>query len=200
MYGVEIQLEDNDFKTNVELLIAADELCLDDLCSYIEEHLLEDEESLKSNFILILHIKKQYDQFANLSQFYMDTYRQDPSLIFTADDFSQIRQEYLLEFLQRDEHSLKPIELWDKLMVWTIAQHDDELPLDVTNWTGDHVKAFGTLIQPLIPYIKFKEISNTDFFNKIRPFKDIFDDKFYIKILEHYSFNSTPSNNLFSEE
>src|SRR6266498_3312794 len=49
---------------------------------------------------------------------------------------------------------------------------------------------FGKIIQPFLPHINFKEISPTDFFKKIKPFRNIFDIEFYVEIIEHYSFNN----------
>ncbi|GES98335.1 BTB/POZ protein [Rhizophagus clarus] len=44
IYSNELELGNNDFKINVGLLIAADELYLHELCSFIEEYLLMNEE------------------------------------------------------------------------------------------------------------------------------------------------------------
>ena len=152
---------------NVDLLIAADELCLGELCLNVENHLLKDKKSLKSNFVLISQVANQFNNFTGLSQFYKDAFQQDPSLIFQADDFVTIKQEVLLDILTNDNLSLKPIEVWDKLMEWAIFQ-SNELPSDITMWTADNISTFGTLIQQFIPYINFKE-TPSDFSQKIEP-------------------------------
>lgn len=169
-------------------MIAADELCLDELCTYTEEFLVSDEESLKSNLAFILHITTQYDQFTKLTQFYKETYRRNPSLIFKSNDFTEIKREYLVELLSKNNFSLKQIEIWDKLTAWAIVQ-SDELSSDITSWTDNNVSTFGEIIKPFISYVNFDDISRGDFFQKIKPFKNIFDDKFYIKILESCCFN-----------
>jgi hypothetical protein len=169
-------------------MVAADELCLDELCTYAEEFLLNDKESLKSNLALILDITTQFDQFIGLSQFYKETCRQNPSLIFKTKDFTEIKREYLLQLLIKNNHSLRPIEIWDKLTAWAIVQ-SKELSSDITSWTEDDITTFGNIIKPFISYVNFDSISRGDFFQKIKPFKNIFDDKFYIKILESCCFN-----------
>ncbi|GBB90170.1 hypothetical protein RclHR1_17040001 [Rhizophagus clarus] len=190
IYSGKLELANNDVKTNISLLIAADELCLNKLCSYIENYLLNDKESLKSNFILILHTVNKFKQFTELSRFFEEAIKEDPTLVLRADDFSMIGQEHLIEFLTENNSSLRQIEVWDKLMEWVIAKSNGILPSDVTKWTIDNVTTFGTLIQPFISLINFQEISRLDFFQKIKPFKVIFDDKFYIKIIEYYCFNN----------
>ena len=41
-----------------------------------------------------------------------------------------------------------------------------------------------------LPHINFKEITPSDFFQKIKPFKDIFNNDTYFKFLEYYAFNN----------
>src|SRR4051794_13544843 len=121
MYCGKLELANNDIKTNVALLIAADELCLNDLCIFIEEYLLRDEKLLKQNFILIQNITNKFTQFTKLSQFYETAFRQDPTLIFKADDFITIKQEDLFDFLTQNNDSLNQIEVWNSLMEWAIG-------------------------------------------------------------------------------
>src|SRR5438046_222865 len=98
----------------------------------MDKYLLNDKESLKSNFVLTLHIAKMFPG-SQLSQFYERTYQQDPSLIFKTKDFTKIKKEYLVELI-KDNRSLKQIVIWDKLTEWAIAQ-SNELPSDIKNWT-----------------------------------------------------------------
>ncbi|PKC68234.1 hypothetical protein RhiirA1_534326 [Rhizophagus irregularis] len=185
-----LELANSDVKTIIALLIAADELCLNELCPHIEKYLLNDKESLKSNFVHILQTVNKFEQFKNLSVFCREACQKDPSLVLRADDFVTIEQEYLLEFLTKNNDFLRQIEVWDKLIQWAIAKSNNELPSDVTKWTNNNVTTFGILIQPFISHINFQKISCMDFFQKIKPFKIIFDDKLYIKIIENYCFDS----------
>ncbi len=150
--------------------------------------LLKNKALLKQNFVLIQHVTNQFTQFSKLVQFYKTSSQQEPLLIFKTKDFITIKQENLLEFLIKYGHSLEPIEIWDKLMEWCTAQ-TNELSSDITKWTDDDFSTFGKIIQPFIPHINFKQITPSDFFQKIKPFKEIFNDEFYVKILEYYSFN-----------
>jgi hypothetical protein len=133
-----------------------------------------------------------------LSQFYKDAYQQDPSLIFRADDFICIEKEFLLNILTENNHSLKQTEVWDKIIEWAIAQ-SNKLPSEVTKWTIDNMTTCKDLIQQFIPYINFREIPAPYFFQKIRPLKNIFDNEFYIKILDNYSFINFINTNIDSK-
>ncbi|CAI2200205.1 12493_t:CDS:1, partial [Funneliformis geosporum] len=44
--------------------------------------------------------------------------RNDPLLIFKAEDFTTIKQEMLLDILEKNNYSDRSIVIWDKLMEW----------------------------------------------------------------------------------
>ncbi|CAG8578090.1 14208_t:CDS:2, partial [Funneliformis mosseae] len=192
IYSSSIDFTNNDVKTNVATLIAADELCLNNLCDSIENYLLDNKESLKKNFILIQNVVSQITQLNKLNRFCKIVTRNDAFIIFKADDFTTMKQEILIDLLEKNKkkYSENSILIWDKLMEWIIAQSDDELPLDTTKWTLDEISTFRTMIRPFLPLINFETISPKDFFQKIKPFKNCFDHDFYIQILEYYSFSN----------
>ncbi|EXX74421.1 hypothetical protein RirG_051290 [Rhizophagus irregularis DAOM 197198w] len=109
-------------------------------------------------------------------------------ILIKANDFITIQQETLLEFLTEYNQRLNPMEIWDKLIEWSIGQYN-ELPKNTKEWTNNDMSIFGTLINPFITFIDFEKISLTNFCNNIKPFKDIFDKEFYVQMLEYYSFN-----------
>ncbi|EXX54820.1 uncharacterized protein OCT59_019998 [Rhizophagus irregularis] len=171
--------EKYDFKTNAELLIAADELSLNNLSNFIENYLLKKEELLKQNFVFVLQdITNELNRFVRLSYFCNESFRNDPLIIFKAKDFTLIKQEVLIRYLDIIQHCARPIDIWDKIIEWTNAQ---------SNGISSNITKL--IIQPFISFINFKEISRLDFYLKVRSFENIFDDKLYIEILEHYSFN-----------
>ncbi|POG71267.1 hypothetical protein GLOIN_2v1775027 [Rhizophagus irregularis DAOM 181602=DAOM 197198] len=98
--------------TNVKLLIAADELCLGDLCNFIEKYFLENKRLLEQNLVLIQDITTKFSQFKELSRFYKKAIRRDPSLIFKA----------------------------NRLMEWCIAQSSELLLSDASNWTPSEIE------------------------------------------------------------
>ncbi|CAI2185815.1 13555_t:CDS:2 [Funneliformis geosporum] len=195
IYSGVIELSKYDINTNIAILIAADELCLNDLCTFIEEYFLEDKSLLRKNFVLFQEFTTKFTQFSKLHQFHNNSIQQDPSLIFKADDFVTIKQEILLDILVKNNHPVRTIILWDKLMVWSIEQ-SNELSSDTTKWTPNEVSIFGKIIQPFIPYINFKEVAPVDFVQKVKPFKNAFDMGFYVQILEYYSFDDNVPSKL----
>ncbi|CAB4440885.1 unnamed protein product [Rhizophagus irregularis] len=114
IYSGKLELANNDIKTNIALLIAADELCLNEVCLHIEKYLINDKVFCK------------------------EACQKDPTLVLRAGDFATIGQEYLIEFLTKNGDTLRQIEVWDKLMEWTIAKSNSKLPSDVTKWTNNN--------------------------------------------------------------
>ncbi|CAB4440797.1 unnamed protein product [Rhizophagus irregularis] len=76
------------------------------------------------------------------SVFCKEACQKDPTLVLRAGDFATIGQEYLIEFLTKNGDTLRQIEVWDKLMEWTIAKSNSKLPSDVTKWTNNNVTTF----------------------------------------------------------
>lgn len=156
-------------------------MCLSNLCILIEEYLLENKILLKQNFILIHDTISKRSHFEKLSKFCVFTLMHDPSIIFKAHDFTKTKRELLFNIIAKYNHLFNPIEIWDKVMEWAIAQLSEP---SVVNKTS-----LKTLTHPFISFINFKEINRKDFYQKVRPFKYIFDDKFYIRLIDHYAFN-----------
>ncbi|RGB29258.1 BTB/POZ domain-containing protein [Rhizophagus diaphanus] len=164
IYSDKLKLENNDFKINVDLLVAAYALRLNELCSFIENHLLMNEELLKQNFVLIQTVADRH-KFTKLSKYYKSAYQQDPSLFFKANDFTDISKEFLLHILTKDNLSLKPIEVWNKIIEWAIVQSNNELPSEITKWTTDNILDY-ELACILTKYIKYyiENYNFADFF------------------------------------
>ena len=53
-------------------------------------------------------------------------------------------------------------------------------------WDKDDFKMLKTLLDDLIPLIRFEAIDSKDFYEKIVPFEKLFDEKVYKEILESY--------------
>ncbi|CAG8476584.1 15650_t:CDS:2 [Rhizophagus irregularis] len=178
----------SDVKTNIALLIAADDLCLNDMCSAIEAKLLNDKELLKKNFVTITHAVNKFDHFTNLLQFYKNTLQEDPTIMLKANDFTTINREIFLDLVSI--YPFKPIEVWNKLIEWAFAQIK-QLPSEISICTSDNISTLKDLIQPFISHIKFKDIAPHEFSQKVKPYKQILNSDFYIEILEYYSFDDS---------
>ena len=172
IYHSIIKLSKNDLKTNVELLIAADELCLPDLFEILQEHLLRNmEEQLKQNFCLVHKISMQHQSFTILQSYCKLIVKQIPHVIFKSKDFITLEKDTLISLLKRDDLCMEEIEIWDSIIKWGFAQiSSSSLPISITeskNWTKEDLKKLATILQPCVPLVKFGSIGPKDFFRSI---------------------------------
>ncbi|CAG8592430.1 27783_t:CDS:2, partial [Racocetra persica] len=198
VYSGTIDLVRTDPRILIELLPAADELALTELCDHLEEHLIDYNvrSSIKQNFVLSHRIANQhrFEKFSSLCEKILSL---DPGALFNANDFADIEHDVLLS-IYRDCHSqYREIDLWNKLLEWSIV-NTPSLPHDISQWTIDDISTFGALAKPFIEYINLIFISPDDFFHKIRPFRRIFDVEYYIQILEYHSFAQLRENTLLN--
>ncbi|CAG8591227.1 2081_t:CDS:2 [Acaulospora colombiana] len=185
IYGATVDLPEKDVEFNIDVLTAAEELCLSDLFEYIENHLLNNPEGLLAHFALVYHFARKHEQFRRLLEFCDNTMEQDPSIIFEAEDFVNMNQVTLISILKKKFLIIREIELWDKLVEWTIAQVPS-LSSDLESWTPEDFITFGKIVQSFLPYVNFSLVSHEDFNKKVRPFKRSFGDDLYARILEHH--------------
>ncbi|CAG8460320.1 3940_t:CDS:2 [Funneliformis caledonium] len=168
------------------VLRAAEELCLTDLLEYIEDHLLNNTDELLNHFALIYKFATQdehYKDFTKLQEFCLNAMEREPSIVFDSTDFINIDQDSLISLLQMRYLIRREIELWDKIVEWSIAQVP-YLSLIIENWSPEDFSIFGNIISPFIPYINFSLIRPNEFASKVRIFRRSFGDECYAKLLE----------------
>jgi len=170
----------------LSVLNAVDELWLMDIFDYVEEYLLQDLDKLLTHFVQVQRFATQHHHFAKLHAFCVKTMEQDPSIMFEHEDFNLITQETLISLLKCNNLVMREIDLWNKVIEWGRAQDSCLSSIGVENWTNENFLTLGRLIQPCIRLINFTLINKNDFLEKVAPFKQIFDDGFYERILENY--------------
>ncbi len=186
IYGGFLQLHEHDVPVILSVLNAVDELWLMDIFDYVEEYLLQDLDKLLTHFVQVQRFATQHHHFAKLHAFCVKTMEQDPSIMFEHEDFNLITQETLISLLKCNNLVMREIDLWNKVIEWGRAQDSCLSSIGVENWTNENFLTLGRLIQPCIRLINFTLINKNDFLEKVAPFKQIFDDGFYERILENY--------------
>ncbi|RHZ66623.1 hypothetical protein Glove_306g57 [Diversispora epigaea] len=198
IYVGNIELTKYDIPEILNILIVANKLGLTDLCDYIQDQLLDSKkELLKQNFV---HVNRTSisNGFEKLSKFCIKVLNQDPKIIFRSKGFTSFTSDELLGYYkdyfqvnnQIDQiekiEQIEQIELWERLIEWGICQ----LPNMNSDNSKENFQALKEKVKPMMKYIEFKEISAKDFFQKIRPFRYVFDDDYYIQILESHAFTN----------
>ncbi|CAG8729425.1 8374_t:CDS:2, partial [Acaulospora morrowiae] len=173
IYMGRIDIANYNVPDTLSILSAASKLELPDLCTYIQDYLLTfKKDLLKQHFALVNRIAKDFE---NLSAFCKEFLKKSPEFFLHDESFASFKKEELLDFYAKSSSLVKPIDLWDKLIEWGILQ---------LKLTGKNHDALGDIVKPMIPYIDFKRIERVDFFQKVRPFRYVFNEDDYIQILE----------------
>ncbi|RHZ73533.1 hypothetical protein Glove_230g215 [Diversispora epigaea] len=183
-YGI-IDTENIDTKIIYKLMIAANELKLEELFIKLESHLLEFEASwLKTNFSLVYNSIFKYNNFKNLEKFCNDIIVKHPSIIFESNEFTSLHESALVSILKRDDLHMKESEIWDYLIKWGTAQNLT-LPEKLEEWSLENFTTLKTTLQQCLPLIRYFHISNSDVMDKIKPYKKILDKQLWDDLKQH---------------
>ncbi|CAB4393408.1 unnamed protein product [Rhizophagus irregularis] len=176
-------------KTGTELLnfmFASDELMLQKLTKLIEDSIIKNQQQfLQNDPIGIFQIIYYCKSLVNLQEYCLDKICSDPKILFNSDKFTQFPAPLLEIILKRDDLNLKEIEIWENLIKWGLAQ-EKSLNQDVSKWNQDDINIFKRILYKFIPLIRFYEISTEDYFNKVKPYEDIFSKELRDDILKFY--------------
>ncbi|GBC21668.2 BTB/POZ domain-containing protein [Rhizophagus irregularis DAOM 181602=DAOM 197198] len=176
-------------KTGTELLnfmFASDELMLKKLTKLIEDSIIKNQQQfLQNDPIGIFQIIYYCKSLVNLQEYCLDKICSDPKILFNSDKFTQFPAPLLEIILKRDDLNLKEIEIWENLIKWGLAQ-EKSLNQDVSKWNQDDINMFKRILYKFIPLIRFYEISTEDYFNKVKPYEDIFSKELRDDILKFY--------------
>ncbi|CAG8575519.1 675_t:CDS:2 [Funneliformis mosseae] len=193
IYSGDIDLNSKDTSDILELLIASDELLLQELFNHVQSYLLTNKkEWIKKNVVKVHRTINSHEGCQKLQNFCLETICKNPLLVFKSDDFSTFEESLLLPLLSRDDLQSEEIEVWDHLIQWGISQMDQSSSCppskDVSKWEKKDFKELQRILKNCIPLIRFFEISSSEFYDKVYPYqsilpKDLKEDlmKYYLK-------------------
>ena len=174
----------------LKLLIAVDELNIQQLISYIHEYLIEHQtEFLYQNPNGILETVYQHETFMDLWNFCLEIICEEPNTLFNSDKFVNLKAPLLELLLKRDDLNLNEIEIWENLLKWCFAQQNTTN--DPTKWSKEDITKIERSLHRFIPLIRFYDIEPTDFFYKVYCYKDILPQDLIHDLLE---FHIVPNN------
>ena len=147
----------------LKLLIAVDELNMQQLISHVQEFLIEHKaEFLQQNPTGILETVYQHETFTDLWNFCLEKICEEPKILFNSDKFINLKAPLLELLLQRDDLDMDEIEIWESLLKWYFAQQN--VNNDPAKWSKDDITKVERSLHKFIPLIIFYDIGPTDFF------------------------------------
>ncbi|PKK67863.1 hypothetical protein RhiirC2_782958 [Rhizophagus irregularis] len=199
IYTGELDLTEQSGEDIFDLLIASDELLLEELFKYAQDYLIKEKTSwIHQNFDLIIHVAFKINSCKKLQYYCFETICEDPQLSLTSKMFSLIDQESLSNILKKDNLQVKEINIWNYLIKWGIKQTPGlgSENSDRTKWNDKNYKELKKILDPFIPLIRFVSICRTDFFNQVRPYRAIIPNDIYEEIDEYYYINTLPKTKI----
>ncbi len=181
----------------LKVLIAADELLLQELIDYLQKYLIENESQwMEQQFDFIHRTSFQITSLTEIQQFCTNLMAKSPEKIFKSLDFTSIPEKSLVQLIKRDDLQMKEIEVWEHVLKWGLAQNSTLLA-DPNTWSDNDFKTIDNTLQHCLPFIRFFCLSSKEFLQKVHPYKKLLKHQFYEELLNsHLDPDSEPTNNI----
>jgi hypothetical protein len=186
IYGGKLSLEEHDTLDIIKILVAANELSLQDLTTHLQSFLIKSKASwMEQNFDLIHRTSFENDSFSELQKYCTDLISKRPDKIFNSLNFSSIPEELLVSLSQRDNLHMSEIQVWENVLKWGLSQNP-ELPSDPEDLSKDDFNALKNRLQQCIPFIRFYNLTSEEFSDRILPYKKILPKGLYKALLKYF--------------
>ncbi|CAG8559350.1 13277_t:CDS:2 [Funneliformis mosseae] len=172
-------LSEKSGKQCLEILVAADELLMNELHDLMQSHLLEKHSLwLRKSFALVYRTAVRLDASKELQEFCKGILYTEPDVLLRAEDFTTLDQDTLAIVLEQRNFQMKEIQIWDHIIQWCMSKHPNVCS-DVTKWTTNDFVEFEETLRQWIQFVRFCEINSKEFYQKVRPFKACFSQSLY---------------------
>ncbi|GBB90473.1 hypothetical protein RclHR1_17450004 [Rhizophagus clarus] len=193
IYGGTISLEEYDALDIVKILVAAYELSLQELVTYIQSFLIKKQANwMETNFDLIYQTSFENDSFMELQKYCNDLMSKYPDKILKSLDFSTTPETLIVSLIQNDKLQMSEIQVWEHVLKWGLAQNP-ELSSDPSNLSKNDFITLKNTLQQCIPFIKFYNLTAQEFSAKVLPYKKVLPKELFNDLLTTF-LNLHPSS------
>ncbi|UZO23325.1 uncharacterized protein OCT59_015668 [Rhizophagus irregularis] len=155
IYGGKLSLEEYDISDIIKILVAANELSLQELIPYLESFLIENKKNwIEQNIDLIYQTSFGNDSFLELQKYCTNLIIKESNKIFNSPNFSSIPEKLLITLIQN--HQISEIQVWEHEL------YDDLLEYFLDNDYDPNKKSESRTIEE----IKSKNIDSNIITNK----------------------------------
>src|SRR6266498_2972944 len=194
IYGGRLSLNEYDTSDIIKILVAASELSLQELITYLQSFLIENKANwIEQNFYFIYQTSFENNSFSELQKYCTDLMTKKPDKLFKSSNFSSIPEKLLVSIIQNDNLQMSEIQVWEHVLKWGLAQNP-ELPSDLTNYSKDDFKTLKNTLQQCIPFIRFYNLTSKEFVDKVLPYEKIFPKDLYKDLLKTFLTLSNPDS------
>ncbi|POG63665.1 uncharacterized protein OCT59_021042 [Rhizophagus irregularis] len=183
LYGGKLSLEEYDTLDIIKILIAANELSLQELVTRLQSFLITNKTNwMEQNFNLIYQTSFENNSFLELQKYCTNLISEDPDKIFESLDFSKIPENLLSSIIQCDNLQMDEVQIWDHTLKWGLAQNPG-LSSDHSTYSKDDFNSLKNTLQHCIPFIRFYNLTSKEFSDKVLPYKKILPKELYKDLL-----------------
>ena len=109
-------MEEHDTLDIVKILVAANELGLQDLTTYLQSFLIKNQANwIEQNFNLIYQTSFENHSFSELQKYCTDLISNDPDKVFNSPNFSLIPERLLVSLIQDNNFQMSDVQVWDHM-------------------------------------------------------------------------------------
>ncbi|RHZ51837.1 hypothetical protein Glove_469g38 [Diversispora epigaea] len=182
IYGGKISLEKLENSGIFDLLIASNELELDELVEHLQTHLVKNNSSwLRLNFDQVYRTSFQIKNFKIILDFCNDIIAKHPNTIFESENFYSLPEDSLISILKQDDLQLEEGKIWKYVIEWGKAKNST-LPTDLNEWTNLNFITLKETLKECLPHIRYFSFSNEDVVELIFPYHQILESKLFLDI------------------
>ena len=103
----------------LKILVAANELSLQELFPYLESFLIENKANwMEQNFDLIYQTSFENNSFLQLQKYCTDLISKEPNKIFNSPNFSLIPEKLLVSLIQNENAQIGELQIWEHVIKW----------------------------------------------------------------------------------
>jgi hypothetical protein len=184
IYGGKISLEEYDTSDIIKILVAAGELNLQKLITYLQSFLIQNKVNwMEQNFSLIYQTSSINDSFLELQKFCTDLISEKPEKIFESRDFISIPEKSMISLIQNDNLQMHEVQVWKHVLKWGLAQNP-ELSSDSISLSKDDLNILKNTLQQCVPFIRFHNLTSKEFLYNVFPYREILPEELYIDLLK----------------
>jgi hypothetical protein len=186
IYGGKLSLEEYDTLDIVKILVAANELSLQELVNHLQSFLIKNKTDwMEKNFNLIYQKSFENNSFLELQKYCTNLISEDPDKIFESLDFSTIPENLLISTIQCDNLQMDEVQIWEHVLKWGLAQNPG-LSSDHSTYSKDDFNSLKNTLQHCIPFIRFYNLTSKEFSDKVLPHKKVLPKELYKDLLSTF--------------
>ncbi|GBC04322.1 hypothetical protein RclHR1_05610009 [Rhizophagus clarus] len=188
IYTGELNLTNRSGEDIFGLLVASDQLLIEELLRYVQDYLLEKQINwVQNNIILILNTVFKFTSCEKLRDYCLNSIYKDLQSFITSDSSLLLDKDIFLDLIKRDVFQTEEIVIWNTLIKWGVKQIPELVNKDnLEKWSYKNYDDLKNILSDFIPLINFLEITSEDFHRNIQPYKAIIPNNIYEDIMTYY--------------